>query len=273
MRNVIKYYYDIDLDELKYRHQEYFFDGYIFKELKRDLDINIYNYFISNHRYIHPIVYNRNGNYITNFENKQYILLEKQRNINVNLQEIINFLVDVSTENVKDWSKLWESKVDYYEKNITNVNNKECLVVFPYYVGLSELAIRFYKETDGKGTCSICHDRLNSSEDFYSPDNIIIDYKVRDIAEYIKISFFNDRLDLTELFSNLDQLFLNSADYHLLYARLLFPTYFYDALEANEDLTVYISKIEQYEQLLNEIYYYLKMRTNIPKIDWLIKKM
>ena len=273
MRNAIKYYYDIDVDSLKYEKGEYLFDNYILKEMKKEVDINLYNFFIGNHIYLHHIIYNNRGEYATTIDKKKYILLQKQHDVNINMQNITMFLVDINVSEKKDWSKLWEAKVDYYEKNIITQRDKECMSVFPYYIGLSELAIRLYKEIDGDGTYSICHDRLISDNDFYSPDNIITDYKVRDIAEYIKISFFNETINLNEVFEALDHIVLTPVDYQLLYSRLLFPTYFYDCLENNENLSKYTSKINQFEDLLNEMFYYLKVKANIPKIDWLIKKV
>lgn len=273
MRNAIKYYYDLDVDELKYKNQEYYFDNYILKELKKNIDINLYNFFISNNIYIHRIIYNVQGNYITIIDNKKFILLKKERSLEINMHEIIKFLIDINVEEKKNWAILWEHKVDYYEKNIIRLKNKECLTVFPYYIGLSELAIRVCKEAGEYGTYSVCHDRLTCSDLFYSPDNIIIDYKVRDIAEYIKNEFFNNSLDFNNIIESLNKLFLNKADYYLLYARLLFPTYFYDCIENNENINFYIDKINQYEKLLNHIYFYLQTKVNMPKIDWLIKKV
>ncbi len=273
MRNAIKYYYNIDVDNLKYRNNEYLFDNYILKELKRDLDINLYNFFTNNNRYIHHIIFNKQGSYITSIDNKQYILLEKSLDVDIDMRQIKEFLIDINVSEKKNWALLWSNKVDYYEKNIIRIKNKEVLEVFPYYIGLSELAIRLYKEAPAEGTYSVCHDRLNCSNDFYSPDNIITDYKVRDIAEYIKITFFEGSIDLDAIFQNLDQLFLTPADFFLLYVRLLFPTYFFDCLETGEDILIYSSKINQYEQLLNDFYYYLKRYVDIPKIDWLIKKV
>ena len=148
--------------------------------------------------------------------------------------------------------------------------DKEFLETFPYYIGLSELAIRLCKENKDDYTYSISHERINS-KDFYSPDNILIDYKVRDVAEYIKISFFEDKLDFDEIINYINTTVLKKGDYILLFARLLFPTYIYDCIENNYDTKKYISRINQYEQFLNKIYSLITTRTYIPKIYWLIK--
>ena len=148
MRNAIKYYYAIDVETLKQENDDFYFDNYVLKKVKKDFDINLYNFFISNNMYVHNIVYNSMGEYITNIDNKNYILIEKKYNVDVDMMEVVKFLVDVNPMVKKDWGKLWENKVDYYEKNIVNLKNKEYLDVFPYYIGLSELAIRMYHELE-----------------------------------------------------------------------------------------------------------------------------
>ncbi len=273
MRNAIKYYYAIDVETLKQENDDFYFDNYVLKKVKKDFDINLYNFFISNNMYVHNIVYNSMGEYITNIDNKNYILIEKKYNVDVDMMEVVKFLVDVNPMVKKDWGKLWENKVDYYEKNIVNLKNKEYLDVFPYYIGLSELAIRMYHELEGEGTYSICHDRLGNSTDFFSPDNIIIDYKVRDIAEYIKKSFFSNHLNMDEVIDGIEQAGLKQVDYQLLYARLLFPTYYFDCLESDDQLSKYVSRINQYELFLRDIYLYLQVYAPIPKIDWILKKV
>ena len=271
MRNAIKYYYSIDVDSLTYKNQSYFFDSYMLKELQRDIDISLYNFFISNHIYVHNIVPNNQGFYVTVIDGKRYALFNMKHNVKISIKAIDDFFVELAVEEKKDWGKLWENKVDYYERKIIEVKDKEYLDVFPYYIGLSEIAIRIYKEAGTNGTYGICHNRLINDEEFYSPDNIITDYKVRDVAEYIKILFFRDNLRIDDIIDNLSNIYLSNTDYMLLFARLFFPTYFFDCLETNSNLNIYISRINQYEQFLNDMYFYLKERSYIPQIDWLIK--
>ena len=271
MRNAIKYYYNLDVDSLKYRNNEYIFDDYLLKKIYKPIDFNLYNYLISRNIYLHKIINNKDNNVITRIDNEDYILLKTEHVSRIDINSIINFSVNVNTDEKKNWAELWEKKVDYYESSVGKYKDMDVLEVFPYYVGLSELAIRIYKENTEEVTYSICHNRLSNEIDFYSPDNIIIDYKVRDIAEYIKYSFFNDILNEEELFYMLSNIYMKNGDYILLYSRLLFPTYFFDSLENNEDVKIYSSKINQYERLLNKIYYILNAKYRIPKIEWLIK--
>lgn len=273
MRNTIKYFYNIDIDNIRYEDGMYIFNNYIFKELINPINIELYNYCIEHKIYLHKIIYNINNNYITSYENKNYILLKVEKNERISIEDIFNFYLDTPIYDNKDWGSLWERKIDYYEKNIINTKNKKILDVFPYYIGLGENAISIYKNNKNNVTHSICHNRMNNDYEFFSPENIIIDYKVRDIAEYIKKQFFDDKLDINLLYKFLNNNIFRIDDYIILYARLLFPTYFFDCIENNNNIDIYISKINQYEKFLNHIYWVLNINRNIPKIDWIIKKI
>lgn len=273
MRNTIKYYYNLDADNIRYENGIYIFNNYIFKELNNPINFELYNFYISNNLYLHKIIYNINNDYITKYENKNYILLRIEKNERISIDNIFNFIIDVPILDIKNWGELWEKKIDYYERNIINTKNKNILDVFPYYIGLGENAISIYKSNNLDTTHSICHNRMNNDYEFYSPDNIIIDYKVRDISEYIKKNFFIDTLDNNLLIKYLNSNNFMIGDYTILYARLLFPTYFFDCIENNEKIDVYVSKINQYEKFLNQMYWVLNINGNIPRIDWLIKKV
>lgn len=269
MRNIIQYFYNIDINNIKEYDSYYIIDDYILKEVKYNIDMELYNYLITNNIYVDKIIPNIKDEYITIINNKKYILslYNKEK---VYIDDIYNYDHIIFDKNNIDWSKLWENKVDYYEQNIININNKDILSIYPYYIGLSEIAIRVYKEIGNNKTKSISHNRLNNELEFYNITNLKVDYKVRDIAEYIKKEFFNDnKMDITFIFN----LNLTNDDYLTLYSRLLFPTYFFDCVEVGDNISKYISKINLYEDYLNYIYYELSKVVKLPYIDWLIKKV
>ena len=272
MRNAIKYFYNLDVDRLQNYYNGYLFDKYYIKEIKNNFDYELYNYLIHNNINVNRIIKNNNNEYITIIDNKYYMLLNIDNRVNLDIDNINSFFKEVKTNREINWAKLWELKVDYYEKEMLKINSKDILKIFPYYIGLSENAIRVYKENNGDCKIGICHRRLDNSIDFYSPDNIIIDYYVRDISEYIKYLFFQEEKDNYEIINIINTLYLTNDEYILLYSRLLFPSYFYDCIENNEDIIKYSSKINQYERFLKMYYENLKGRVNLPRIDWLIKK-
>lgn len=66
---------------------------------------------------------------------------------------------------------------------------------------------------------------------------------------------------------------------HLLYARLLYPSYYFDAVEKiiygeiKEDGINKITKLsESYEEFLYDFYKFLKRYTFLPEISWIVEK-
>ena len=151
---------------------------------------------------------------------------------------------------------------------------------FNYYVGLTECAISLLNYVDNsKIDYYISHKRINYNEslsEFFNPLNITIDSRVRDIAEYIKINYINERLDIKEIYFYLDRLNFDYAESILLLSRLLYPSYYFDIYDeiiqeriSEDKIDIYIKKNTAYEVFLKQVYSYLRVRYNIPEIEWL----
>ena len=225
MNNTIKYYYNIEIEEINYKNGIYFFDGYVFIPYYKELDVELYNMFIMNNYYIHKIIYNKDNKYITIFEEKPFILLKIDQIEQIDINIINSFNIPVKSQKNTGWDILWSNKVDYYEKNVESLNNELLKESFNYFVGMAENAILLYKSLKLDNNYYVCHLRLNSNIDFYNPFNLIIDYKARDIAEYIKKEFFlgnyyNDYIKKYIYYSNYN-------DVMLLFIRLLYPTFYF----------------------------------------------
>lgn len=72
---------------------------------------------------------------------------------------------------------------------------------------------------------------------------------------------------------------LTPYSYHMLYARLLYPSYYFDIYEDvmnnngdEERLVKIISKVDDYELFLKEAYQEISKYTSLEHIDWIIKK-
>ena len=68
---------------------------------------------------------------------------------------------------------------------------------------------------------------------------------------------------------------MNEEDLKLFFVRMLFPTYYFDMYEKVLDGTFdekrimkIISNIDQYQDILVDIYYYIKQYVELPNIDW-----
>ena len=70
---------------------------------------------------------------------------------------------------------------------------------------------------------TLAHKRIEKKEDLYDPLNIIIDTKVRDIAEYIKKEFFYGEIKLVEIKQFIISNIISKDEVMLLIARLIYP--------------------------------------------------
>ena len=273
MKNSIMFYYELEIDDISFDGENYFFEKYILKKLKRPINYEIYNYFINNNFYIYKIINNKFNNYETNIDGEIYVLLLMEKKISIDVSLIISFCKKIDVNYKLNWDSLWQQKIDYFEKLlVSNIFDKHDSSIIQYYIGLSENAIQYYKENKGFYSLNFSHYRMNRDSDFFSPDNILIDNISRDIAEYIKYLFFykeNKEEKLNDLVSSLN---FTRDEYILFFSRLLFPTYFFDCFELNKNLVSIYSKAVQYEKFLSKILISLKRNVDIPYIEWIIKK-
>lgn len=287
MKNIINYYYDIIVNDFKKRDNSFIFyinkDEYEFIEFYGDAnELNrIYSILRLYNKICDEIVLNKEKNILTYYENIPYILLKK---INCKEDKIkINNIIDYdSLINIKDelkWKKLWAEKLDYYEMLLTQIEQKFPVLKesFYYYLGLNELAINLLNYVDYKNIkFHIAHKRIDKNCDLYNPLNIIIDTKVRDIAEYIKKSFFDEELNENEIIQIIISNIIEKDEIILLIARLIYPSYYFDIYEdiyneksTERELNRVIKKNAVYEAFLKKIYNKIKFIYNLPQIEFL----
>ena len=305
MKNVINYYYNLNPNKISKIFNYYYF--YLNNELyyfviytRKQEDIeSIYTFnqdLIKNNILINEIINNKNNSIITIVNKIPYILIKVQINQNkdITLSEI-NYLSNIKLKyptNLmrSNWANLWINIIDYLEY-LTNQNSQKYPLItnsFNYFVGLAENAISYLNSTISNPTPErtdigvISHDTILITDSIYSiydPLNIIIDHPSRDVAEYIKISFFKDNYII---FDELDEYFKHNYfsfyGINLLIARVLYPSFYfelYDSImkkEKNEsELLKITSRINEYENYLKEIFNYFHKYYNIKDINWLKK--
>ena len=148
---------------------------------------------------------------------------------------------------------------------------------FNYYKGLSELALNLLNYVDDKNIVfGLSHIRIEKDRDLLNPLNIIIDSRVRDISEYIKIQFLNDEINYNDIIYLINTKKYNKDEMILLFARLLYPSYYFDNYEkfynsndATKQLVEIIKKNSPYEEFLRVLYSDIKKLYNIPQIEFL----
>lgn len=307
MKEIINYYYNFDVDEVeenknyasfKYYGEEFYF--VFFNRTKEELKdivelcIDLKNRGIR----VHDIIVNRDKLLITKSGDNQYLLLK----LNTNKDEIISFIniielaskLKLNSTNSKlyrnNWGELWSKKIDYFEYQIKELGRDKKVILdsFGYYLGLAENAISYVNKANKViglseyDNITLSHRRIyfpNTALNYLNPLSFIFDLEVRDIAEFLKIEFFNGEDSLLDLITYLKMRRLTSYSYHMLYARLLYPSYYFDVYEDvmnnngdEERLVKVISRVEKYELFLKQAYDEICKYTHLEKIDWIIKK-
>lgn len=296
MKNIIEYYYNLRIDELHNKDDNYYFNinnnNFIFKpytgNIERSYDIYKLNSILSNKFNIDNIIPNKYNNPLTKINDNFYILTSNKKEKKLTLPLISNMaLNNINIESLErnKWEVLWENKVDYYEMQLGENEKKYPLIreSFDYFVGLAENAISYLVNTKLELQPTINDQKVVSHNNIEislnEPSNLILDHKARDVAEYIKYSFFNNNQNI---FNELNEYFYHNyySPYgiRVLFSRILYPSFYFNTYDKiisgkveEKELNKIISKINKYEIYLYNIYLYLKKYYNIPSIEWLKK--
>lgn len=289
MENILNYYYQLNIINIKKKDYYYLlttdeYEQYIFNEiidsneLKENLD------YLNNTNVLYDLlILTKEGNITINYNDKEYALFKVRNNENLNILSFSNL---ITTGKLK-WGTLWSNRVDYYLEQIAEVvEQKEIKYAMDYYISLSEIAISYFNTlseiyNENTLTFTLSHHIVTSPIDkymFYNPSNMCFDLSVRDIAEYIKESFFNDILTNYEILSLIDKINLNESLANYLLVRLIYPSYifklydiFIETKELNKKFYEYMKKSREYETLLSTIYNKLKLKYSIKAYIYFFK--
>lgn len=301
MKNMIEFYYNIKIDKLQSKDNIYSFtlnnQQYILKPYYKDETTINSCYRIStmlnNTLPLNNIISNKYNNIISIIDNTPYILLQNKNNIPISLKIISNisnthlpnitYIKDLERNN---WEKLWGDKIDYYELQVNENKKKFPLIreTFDYFIGIGENAISYLVNTKLETKPTIYDEKVPSHNTIYNslfdPTNIILDHKARDLAEYIKYSFWTSN---TNIFNELNEYFKYNyySEYgvRVLFSRILYPSFYFDLYDEiitgkkeENKLNNIINRINDYELYLYNIYIYLNNFYNIPEVNWIKKQ-
>lgn len=306
MKNNIMYYYNLSIDNI-YQNKDYYYfniknERYELVIYTRDMKEQQAMYqlnkkMVTSNILVHEIIPNKDNYIVTIINNIPYILykvyINKEKEISLSeLTYLSNYNFEYDDILKRDnWDTLWSQKIDYLEYQINQIGKKYPILVdsFSYFVGMAENAISYAKNTtieiqkEPTDIGVISHRKIkedNKINCIYDPLNIVIDHKSRDLAEYIKLSFFTNNKNLEEeLNIYFTKHYYSLYGIRLLFARILYPSFYFDTYEnilltkkSESDILNITNKIEEYEIYLKKIYYYLKRFYNIPEIEWLTRK-
>ena len=297
MKNLLLYNYGIDIDILENIDNGICFyidyNKYYFLKITRvPSDIEEISSLLN--KYINPyhfIIQNKFGDVITIDDKIPYVLIKikSAENEEIEIRDILlnQMRVDDSYSILRrdNWGTLWSEKVDYLEYQVSELAKDHPILIssFSYYVGLAENAIEYFNALgENDKTLVLSQKRIkypNISRNYYNPLNLVIDNRVRDIAEYLKTYFFESGDVIESLKYVIDKDILSNYEYNLLYARLLYPTYYFDDIQAilengkdEDELLKYINQASDYESFLKEAYHLLSKKCEIIKIDWIVNQ-
>lgn len=288
----IEYYYNIDNINILKSKESYKFiyknQEYLFMVLKRSpIEILQINRVINNNSNYGAIISNIKNELITNVNGKNYILIRVDSSdvdlyAKIEKANIVYLPHDMIGNIIKsNWSELWSKKIDYIEYQLNNIDiNPLLLNSIWYYIGMAENAITYINDTMATGNkhnLYISHKRIKSSF-FNNPQNLIVDYRSRDISEYLKYLFIENNYDYVDIKNKLNKLNLDEFLCRLIYGRMFFVTFYFDLfdaiinnIESKESLAKLkniISRTAEYEDYINSIYDILYQIKKIPKVDW-----
>lgn len=298
MLDYINYFYNLYPPLLNKENDNYVFfvgnEKYYLTPYRRELSeikelVELNKRMISSNSLVHEIIINKFNEPISVISNENYVLLRVYVN---DVKKIdINDIIYMLNENVDlsglksllrtNWVSLWSNKVDYIEYQMGHLIKKYPFLnnTIDYYLGLCENAITYIKNlkmfSDYKIPIGISHKRITKDAtlfDLYNPLNLIIDYKVRNIAEYLKDAFFKDEdvnYILNIVFKNF---WFDKLNLSLLVARLLYPSYYFDLFEEiidkelDENIVFSLTKkSSKYEEFIDLII----KNCNLQNLQWL----
>ncbi len=193
----------------------------------------------------------------------------------------------VSKGVVNNWASLWEQKIDYLEYQIGELGQDkvELITSFSYYIGLAECALLVLKNVERKYNkdTKLVLSRIrinypNYDKDYFNPLNFIFDNRMRDIAEYIKSMFFQKE----DVWPSIYEIFKKPYtvyEYNIFYARMLFPTYYFDLFEDiildnrnGKEIFTITNLLDDYQDFLSDLYFYLSKFAPLERVPWITKK-
>ena len=273
MRDFIKFNYNLDFEKIDIFEDGFYFECnnkiYLICEIFRDEEEfkNLVNLLIAKNVKYHLLVLNKDGNYISEFNGKKIVVLESVTDKYI-ITDYENTNVIVLAQN--SWVMLWEERIFNYEtKKKELLIPKDVKYFLDYYLGLTEAAIVNYNNVKGSGEEArfmLQHNKISfpiTSFSFYNPVNYLLDYCVRDLAEYVKSKFFYDSITVDDVITIINKNSFTLAELNMFLVRLIYPSYFFNIVddkefESSSDLFNIIKKSSQYENFLKELIINLK---------------
>lgn len=272
---------------------------YLFKEIEfHTLNNNYYFLYNKEKYYIESLVISREElielknleNYGTKYEiqtTKNNELLFEYNKINyiiykINSNKKNSTINQMDKKNSKickiNWYNMISKKIDNIEYEYKHIRGKYKIIdnSIDYYIGMAENSLKYIKLSKyDTNNLKISHRRILNCKRVDGPQNIIIDFSIRDLSEYLKIIFFKKN----DLFEKVDELLnMEINNFDLLFSRMIYPSFYFDLLEEmiNEESISVENKIKDviktssnYEKFLKHIFIKISQKKELEKVPWI----
>lgn len=281
MKNLIEYYYNLKNINLgKYKNKILIKsnkENYLFEKVFDEKEV-IKQYNLTNNiNNYYKIITNKDNKIITKHKDNNYVLLKLTNN---NERVKLEKNIEVNNSDKIKIEKLWQKKCDYIEYQQLHIIGKYPIIdeSIDYYIGLTETAITYLIYNDSYDINEkkyLSHKRINQ-KDYYNPLNTKIDYRERDLSEYLKYIFLNEEYHKKNIEKIIESNNLTEKESIRLLARMLYPSFYYDEYfeyikkKTNEKkLLNIIKRVNEYENYLYLIQNILNSNIDIRKINWI----
>ena len=298
MNNAILFYFDMNVSDVKKINGNYYFNyfnsDYVVHLYKRDvyeiMEIYYVNLELLNNGFAgYEIMLTKNNDIVFLYEKEYYVLmrLPSIKNRMITFDDVLGFDFAYNTKINKldksNWANNWSFKVDFIENQFEQVRGKYNIISssIDYFIGIWENAISYYNDNvKGNGRKCICHNRVYYDMDlleFVNPLNFVVDYKERDVGEYLKSYVMNNNFTK----ESVDKFLVCNSKESVctLISRLLFPSYYFDVYEdivVNNRSEDDISDIVLRRNNVIYVVYLLSLKYsnfNVPIINWIKKEI
>ena len=256
-------------------------------------------------------VQNVHGEWFTSYQERNYMVVranQYSRQSEASPGETLAYFHETSSKyhyepqhvsSYGQWKQLWINKLTQFElraeeeaKENPTLLNLLIMDSLPYIIGISENAIQYLQESEkdyrfhesDEGSIAFSRYINQLHQPFIWTHDLVYDHPVRDLAEYIRYSITHNesKAKVYQFISDYQSVRpLSVFSWRLLYARLLFPIHFFDAVYApalgdHENRYRHFNNLlenqKQYEQTLRTFFKDAGVESeelNIPVLHWL----
>ncbi|MDO4369224.1 MAG: hypothetical protein Q4C29_01655 [bacterium] len=296
MNNAILFFYNINIQEIKKINNNYYFsylnNSYGIYPYNRALEelqelYNLNNMLLSLGLIGYEIFPTKEGKIVFPYGNSLYVLMKipNIKNRIITYEDVISFNFNIDSKKYKlldksNWSYNWSQKIDYISYQFSQMSNKYKIIgdSIDYFIGIWENGISYLNNNKTVVQRQVSHRRIRTDMDlleFLNPLNFIIDYKERDIGEYLKSYVLNKNYSSETIISFIKG--MKRENIIILISRICFPSYYFDpyedAIEKGKGEDGLVEIINKKDNVLNLLAIIFKEyeNYNIPYIEWIKK--